>query len=159
MLSSTDACPKCLSTSLFFSIASGCLLPSVCAEAILCQLCKTCISALFWFCPEKPFLSMPVPGLESHTIPPNNFYFALLFLPHSFARHRVVDKQSVLKNMTCKDRNSKQDKKGETTTFLCLVSIAMFSPQPAVFGCNIQTLLPEIQKMAQCIPFIAYSID
>lgn len=35
----------------------------------------------------------------------------------------------------------------EANTFLCLVSTAMFSPQPANFGWNFQTLLQEIQKM------------
>lgn len=154
LLSSTDACPKCLSTSLFFSIVSGHLLPSVHAETVPCQLGRdrehlhlSSLLVLLW-----EALSMPASWLESHAIPPNIFYFALLFFPHSFARHWAVDKESVLKNLTRKGGNSVQDKKGETTTFLCFVSTAVFSPQPGIFGCNFQTLLQEIQKMAQCIP-------
>lgn len=118
LLSRTDACPKCLSTSLFFSIVWGHFLPSAHAEAIPCQLCKTCISTLFWFCPEKLFLSMPASWLESHAIPPNIFYFVLLFFPHSFTRHWVVDKGSILKNLTHKCGNSVQGRKVETTFYI-----------------------------------------
>lgn len=45
----------------------------------------------------------------------------------------------------------------EKQLFLCLVSTAMLSPHPSIFGCYFQSLLQETQKMAQCFSMLLHT--